>query len=638
MRISRLLFCLVLLTAGLGSVLGVDTQCAYAGEDVSVVTSFDKRTVALGDTVKMTIKVSGAIGNLKKPGITAPAGFDLFYAGRSSKFDFINGRSVRVLSFTYELIPKGAGVFEIGPFSVDVMGQVYSTSKISITVLGLGGNSSSSQKTNTSSSRPARSSLTKPVSVQKRLPKRPVIEKGSESLFIDIELDKAEVFPNEQITITYTVYTYRNVRYEGFAEEPEVLGFWFEEIDDATELNRDTVMINGRKYARVQIRKIAAFATKPGEYTLNPGTVKFTVEEPVGQDSRKDDFFDDSFFGSSIATRKKKQTLKPENVSIIVKDFPIDKKPEFFNGAVGDYKLYVDVDKTAVDLNEPIEMTMKVQGIGNLEMLQRPFVATHPDFEVFDGETTMEMSKKGSVIHGNKTFRVTLIPKRAGQLQTPEIYFDFFHKKYKSYMSLKNGRIPVKVNGASQQSREQVPLPEELKEKIEVKTHDVSFIKTELAGKSFLSSLRVILLVIDLLLFFGLFFFIIVINKRRALEADVGLKRKVTALKGAKKQTKRLAKLKKSQDVAFFEEAVSVLNAYLADKLNVSSHGLTWPKIEKHLKSISIDSDVIANYKAFYDTCNFARFGAGKASEEAYEKVYLVLPQLIDALERSFDS
>ncbi|MFH1385016.1 MAG: BatD family protein [Candidatus Omnitrophota bacterium] len=311
---------------------------------VKVLTSFDKRTVSVDDKITMSIKVVGVgAANLQRPRLPQFEDFLTHYEGRSSNFSFVEGNSVRTVTFKYVLIPQKVGDFTISPFDVSVEGATYRTAPIAIKVISL--QHTQPIGTTTAQTAAVSSQHTQPSPVSSPLPTVPqhkkTLPKGNdENLFVQIVPDKAEVYPYEQLTITYIMYTRRNLRYEGFEKEPETLGFWVEDLTDKEKLVREEVSLEGRNYMKAEVRKLALFPTRSGEFTIKPTVVKCSVQITDKKDEKIDDFFKDNFFGN-VMTRREERLLETPSLDITVLPFPKENKPLGFKGMSGDYRMNV---------------------------------------------------------------------------------------------------------------------------------------------------------------------------------------------------------------------------------------------------------------------------------------------------------
>src|SRR3989338_1930289 len=92
-------------------------------EEVSVTSTFDKRSVEVNEEVHLTIRINGAQGNIQAPRLPSFQGFDTFYTGRASHVTFVNNVSSSSVEFSYVLVPKAAGRFSLDPIEVVVGGQ-----------------------------------------------------------------------------------------------------------------------------------------------------------------------------------------------------------------------------------------------------------------------------------------------------------------------------------------------------------------------------------------------------------------------------------------------------------------------------------------------------------------------------------
>jgi Zn-dependent M16 (insulinase) family peptidase len=105
--------------------------------------------------------------------------------------------------------------------------------------------------------------------------------------------------------------------------------------------------------------------------------------------------------------------------------------------------------------------------------------------------------------------------------------------------------------------------------------------------------------------------------RREKMAADIGYARSHRAAKIAKK---RLAKAKSlatvNQAGSFYAEIYTALTSYIADKLNISPHGLTSERITELLKAKSAEGTVIRNVVDLIQKCDFARFAPASITQE----------------------
>lgn len=606
--------------------LGIGISLAWADE-IQVVSSVDKKKVHIDEEIALTIRIMGARGNLQAPRLPAFQGFDSFYTGRSSHFTFVGGKSSGTVEFSYVLVPKVAGEFTLDSVQVWVDGRVYKTAPVQIEVMGPQGTgggkrapfqppptTSLNPTTQTSTASPPASSF---VSQPAASPPQVVQD---ENISVKAWADKLTVFPNEQILLTYTLFTRYDTRYEGFEEEPSVTGFWIEDFPLERDLGKETVSERGRRYVKADIRKIALFPTSEGQYTIQPGVLKVSIREEPRTTSLFDDFFNDSFFSSaSFFARRAERLLKPQPLSITVKPFPETGKPASFNGAVGRFQIAASIDKNEVKQNEPVTLKLILEGEGNVGTLVRPPIPELSGFKIYDGDSSSQLFKSGASIAGKKIFEIIFIPAESGALAIPPLEFSFFDPRRQEYQTLRTPTFPLKVHPSTDPAR----LPAELIQKqpfqkdIRLEARDIRYIHEEIPeekGTRLRAFLLQVLAGANLatlaLVGIGIFYR----RRETILSRDVALKRSKSARQTALRRLRKLQRLAKSSDSdeaqKFMEEAEKVLSGYFSDKFNVSLYTFTREWLEEKLQEILGKEDsLLKEIRHFYDLATEARFG-----------------------------
>ena len=149
----------------------------------------------------------------------------------------------------------------------------------------------------------------------------PSFHPEDDNIFVRAWVDKTSVYPNEQVLLTYALYTRYDTRYEGFEKEAQLSGFWMEEFPMEREIEKETVRMNGKRYVKAEIKKVALFPTSPAEYTIDPGTMKASIRQEPQQSSVFDEFFN--------GYRIRIFMLRKVNGGGHVKTFGIDNRARF---------------------------------------------------------------------------------------------------------------------------------------------------------------------------------------------------------------------------------------------------------------------------------------------------------------------
>ncbi len=624
-------------------------------EDVQISASVDQDQVQVNEEIHLNVRIAGVRGSIQAPQLPSLEGFDVFYSGRSSRYSFVNGHSEAMTEFNYVLISKTPGQFVLLPIEVKIGDKTYQTNPIKIFVEG-GGIASlpQPQKVLQTSGfafpqRPTPMQTPQfqgsPTAMQPSSNAGAQLNDIDQNIFLKVIPNQTVVYTNQQLVLIYSLYTRYDTRYEGFVEEPETSGFWIEEFPMDPNIGKDTEMVNGKKFVRADVKKVALFPTAPGEYEIKPGVVKTSVQIEEPNDSMMDEFFKDSFFNQSgIFGRRVEKMLAPPAMRIQVKALPEEGKPESFKGAVGDFKMATHIDKRIVNQNEAITLQIVLEGEGNIETLMAPVVPKIKDTKIYEADTQTQLFKAQNVIAGKKTFEIVIIPGEAGELNVPSIEFSFFNPKLERYVILKSDSYKIKVNPSSTPA----PLvPKELmkgdeKKSIRLEAEDIQYIKERSStdhDQAIKFSVFGLALLNGLLTFFTI---ALAIMRRRNefLDQNVSLKRTLFAKKFAAQGLNRLNRLAKTSsqdgqsDESFFDESAKILNQYLSDKLNLSTHGLTQDLIEQRLVGRKISSDFVQKIQNCYSICDQIRFGKMGAVGVNREEMIHQIREIIYALER----
>ncbi len=150
-------------------------------------------------------------------------------------------------------------------------------------------------------------------------PGQPAIN-PDEAFFIQAEVDKNRAYVGEQVTVSFFLYTREetNSGHRHF-EVPDLKGFWKEELEMATRLNFEQVVLRNIVYQRALLVSYALFPIRAGQARIDPYKAKCTVLTPTN-------------FGFG---RPYQFTKASREIAIEVLDVPSEGRPANFTGAVG---------------------------------------------------------------------------------------------------------------------------------------------------------------------------------------------------------------------------------------------------------------------------------------------------------------
>lgn len=626
--------------------LGLLASFAQA-DDVRVSAAVSKRSAQVGEEIRLNIRVSGQSMNLQAPRLPKMNSFDTYYTGRASHITFINGVSTSTVEFSYTLVPQKAGRFTLNSIEVAVGPKVFQTESITLEIAEGQAQLPKSQTPTPSGfpAHPSPSAVTQPA-----MPAHPpVISPDSDdNIFVQAWVDRKTMYQNEQALLTYSLYTRYDTRYEGFEKEPETSGFWIEEFPMEREIERETVSVNGKRYVKADVKKLALFPTAPGNYTIQPGSLKVSIrEEPQGSNAF-DEFFSDSFFtGGAFFARRQNRLLNPPPIQLIVKPLPEVGKPESFQGAVGAFRVSASIDKNKIKQNEPVTLKIDIEGEGNIETINRPKVPTLIGFKTYDADTNSKLFRTGNVIGGTKTFEIVFIPKEEGNVFIPPLEFSYFNPRTEKYVVLQTPNFPIQVEHADQSFQ----IPDDLtgktmfQKQVKLEGKDVRYIAEKLPDSWALNignRICRILMWLDILLFLVLLILWGKDRQERLFSKDTALRRRKMARSVASANMKKLKKLtrssKEDDTKVFFVELEKAMTQYIADKWNLSTYGVTRRELEEALAlRFGAEDPHLKDILELYHLCDESRFGKGsipQASKRMGIKIFQDTVNRIEGMKR----
>jgi len=513
------------------------------------------------------------------------------------------------MSYTFILEATKAGTFTIPQALISVKGKRFMSNSSTVTVLSQ--NQRPAQQNPNNNQPQGKGQVQMPDNI------------GGD-VFLKAVVDKNNPYQGELITVTFKLYTPTNrLQIDAPEKIPSYPGFWAQDLlKDATQYPQYTETFNGKKYIVAELRKAALYPQKSGSLTIDPLVqnviyqVKVKSRSPLADDPffGNDPFFknlmDDSFFGSEYQNVKK--TLHSSPITINVKPLPAANRPLDFSGAVGQFSMKAQVDRTEVNTNDGITLKVSVSGTGNLNLIEKPAINFPPDFEVYEPKIIDNFNNKGGT-SGTRTFEYLIIPRAAGDFTIDPIQFSYFSPAQKDYSILNSERFRLKVKKGGGSTAEAAAqgdvkyMGNDIRYLMEPPLH-IHPMGNGLYGKS----IYWILLILPIL---GFILFIILHQRNTRLKGDAKLMQRKKATRIA---VKRLHKAKKmldnGQHDAFHEEISFALWGYISQKFNIPMSLLSMDTAREQLELRNVDEALTERFINTLHDCNYARYApAGKA-------------------------
>jgi hypothetical protein len=530
---------------------------------------------------------------------------------QSTSMQFVNGSSSASLTYSYYLKAKTIGKFSIGNASIEYNGKTFKSDPISVEIL---------------KGSPRNKQQNEEPSVDAQI---------ADNLFIKAFADKRKVYLGEQVTVTYKLYTRLNIASQmSVSKIPQYHGFWAEELETSRNILFSTEVVNGKQFRVGVLKKVALFPSQTGELSVTP----FELDVPVQVQKKKksnnffDDFFNDPFGrGETVNYSAKSNTLKIDVVPL-----PNERKPESFNGVVGNFTLKSSLNKTKTKTDEPVSLKIDIRGNGNIKLIDVPEVKLPPGMDKYEPKVSEQIDRTGK-LSGKKTIEYLIVPRTPGEKQIPAITFSYFNPNKRSYVTLRSKPYTIKVEQGERISEPDISGLN--KEDVKLLSEDIRYIKTsgdDISKKSELLIFRPGFWAAVGVPLFALIGFIAFKKRDEKLNADVQLLRYRKAQKVAKNRLKVAQSLMvKKQDKEFYTELSAALFGYLEDKLHIPKSEFTVERAMVELQAKDVNQEIVERVEKVTQKCEFVRFAPGSNGMEAMNDMYNQLSDLIIDIEKS---
>ncbi|MFW5687411.1 MAG: BatD family protein [Bacteroidota bacterium] len=568
--------------------------------------------VAVGERFRLVFQVNKRPSEFNPP---AFSGFRILSGpsqSTSTSMQIINGRTTvnESFSYTYILEAVSEGTFTIPPASIVADGDDYQSNQLTISV-----------KPGTSAPSPG-ASQSQPSQV------------SDQDLFIRATPSKTNPYQGEQVIVTYTIFTRINVNQYSINKLPSFQGYWTENISSSGQPQTRTQVIDGQTYRVAEIYRVAVFAQRSGELTIDPMEVELLVSLP-GQ--RRQSLFDE-FFGGSPFDRGRtiNKLVESNSVTLNVRPLPVQNQPATFSGMVGsDFTVEATLSPEELDANDAANLKITISGKGNMKMTESPELNFPPNLEVFDPNVTDNIRNTTSGVSGSRTFEYVMIPRTGGEFVIPSWDFVYFDPSARQYVTRQTPEFTLQVSGDELTSATAPGTASQ--EAIKTISTDIRFIhtgKTKLLpeGSIFVASnLFWILLILPFLLFA---FFVIYWRNHIKLRSNEELLRNKRAEKLARKRLKKARVfMEKKQENEFYDEIFRALWGYLSDKLSIPVSILNKENVAGAFKAKKVDQELSDNFINTLNDCEFARFAPGE-KEDRMADIYQKALDTIITIER----
>ena len=391
--------------------------------EVTAQATLSHQTFAVDEGARLSIVVDGV---RKNADIALPEieNIKLHQRGQSSQTSFINGKMSASITYNFIVQALVPGQYTIPPIKVSAGGEEMLTKSISFEVTDSGTVTTSSQDGG---------------------------KTVKEIAFITVS-ETGDHYPGEIVPITLKVYFNRNYRVD-LNSLPSLSGDGVVMSQLSSEPEQKQEVVEGVPF-HVLTWKTSLSGIKAGTHSL---TFSLDATLLIAQQQRGRSFggsmFDDSLFDSFFGNvqRKPIKATSPE-FTFNVLDLPKKGRPDNFTGAIGNFTMEVSGTPLAVEVGEPITLTMTIRGEGNFNRVEAPVFPENQYWKTYS--PTSDYITDGDKHARSKSFEQAIVVKNSEVDAIPSLSFSYFDPGKRDYVTLQSEPIPLQVQGGSESRAE----------------------------------------------------------------------------------------------------------------------------------------------------------------------------------------
>lgn len=547
--------------------------------------------------------------------------------GSSSSIQIINGKrsSSHQTTFTYILIPKSTGTFQLPVATAMLSGDKIASSSVSIQVVSDGATASQSSGQGSNGAKSSGGGQTSSTG-----------DISSGDLFLRLSLSRSEVVIGEPITATLKIYQRVNVVGFENAKLPTFNGFWSQETFAPTNIEFKRESLDDKIYNTALLRTYVLIPQQSGTITIEPAELVCLVNVRAAQSASSSLF--DRFFQDEYQTIRKRVTTPA--VKVKVNPLPAG-QPASFGGGVGNFGISARLTTDNLKTHDAASLIITVSGRGNVALLEEPKVNFPPDFEVYDTKTTENTDKSNGGTSGSKSFEYPFIPRSHGDFTIDPVEYSYYDVNSGKYVTLKTEPLHIKVAKGKGGDSAPVTTVNSGVERKDVKSlaDDIRFIftgKPNLSGSGSFFVGSVFFWVLLALMIVSAAVVYLAFRKVAAMRADVAGTKNRRATKMAQKRLKLAGEyLDKSLYTAFYEELHKALIGFVSDKLNMDMFEISKDNIVSALTEGGVSEEQTKAFTDLLDACEFARYspdGGNEAMRSHYDAALKVISSIDSGL------
>lgn len=573
-------------------------------EAVTARMELDPDLIRMGESAQLRIVLDG-VEQARQPELPNISGLRISGPSveRSFSMQTVNGRmeQQRTLSFRYSIIPLRPGDYEIGPIEFEHEGQRFNIEARHLKVVMPGDATGEGESIDI-----------------------------DEMLFARLSVSRDPVFVSETFTLILAVYSRdinlgRDLSLSNMPESGLQTQQWQEMSATREMVGRHVYDV--RRY-RTEVRPMTS-----GTIRLEP-RLRVNILVPRSRQQQ-------SFFGGVFSNMEAHpHDLIPEPLDITVRSLPEEGRPEDFTGGVGRFSFDVRVHPTDVEPGDPITITMRIEGDGNMHAVGAPSIEESDLFRVYPPRIILnEVDRGGS--RGRKIYEQVIIPRTSESYEVPALTFSYFDPEQAVYRSIVRG--PYTLNLAE--------VAADTGRRVRASPSDATHVGTRIIGEDIAYLMpapshwrhRDDTHWYQGFVFWGIQVFPVIAliglslwsARQRALSVDVAKARRYRAPRAARAGLKKAEQAMRGGDEAqFFEGLWETLASYFGDYLNWPIGAITSDAVHGAMQERGLPTDDLNRLHRLFGACDQRRFAQVKVDQGEMQELLFTMRTLLKACEK----
>jgi len=395
------------------------------GLAATISAQIDPPSVNAGETSTLTLSVGD--GEVDKVDLPRIDGVLVQPGPSTTTYAFTSGVLIMSTARKYQVSASQPGDYTIPPFDIRLKGgTTLRTPQLQLHVNASAAPAASQARTGPVVTPPSRPVDDTPSA--NTIPAAPPIPRdadgGPAKVFMILTPQTTEAYVGEMVPVRIDFY----IRQEANADQdslPTLKGSNFMMNDFTVRGHGSMTILENTAYACETF--LSAFsAPKSGDFPLASERDTYWVKG-VSQSGLDP-------FGFTKNTNLAHDMITSNQYIMHIHPLPEAGRPADFSGAVGLFVVAADAQPAVIPAGQPVTVTLDVRGVGNFDYVRCPVLPKDPHWKFYAPRSRISFIDEEQ-IQGVKTFELSAIPQKNGNVVLPRATFSFFDPRSRRYVT-----------------------------------------------------------------------------------------------------------------------------------------------------------------------------------------------------------